>query len=74
MGDIERELAARDAAGTPPAACMPGLDSLLTTDRAVADEKAPMRVGRGRDAAPMRARAADRCCATARSRPARRRP
>ena len=63
MGAIEREVAAREAAGTLHAARMPGMDGLLTTDRAVADERetiALMRAGQGRGAAPMRARAVDK--------------
>ena len=53
---IERAVAAREAAGTLHAARLPGADGLLTTDRAVADERetiAPMRAGE-RPAAPSR--------------------
>ena len=63
IGDIEREVAAREAAGTLHAARLPGAEGLLTTDRAVADERetiALMRAGERRGAAPMRARAVDK--------------
>ena len=63
IGDIERALGRREAAGTIHPARLPGADGLLTTDRAVADERetlALMRAGQGRGAAPMRARAADK--------------
>ncbi len=63
IGAIERDIAAREAAGTLLPARMPGMDGLLTTDRAVADERetiALMRAGAGRGAAPMRARAVDK--------------
>ena len=63
IGDIEREVAAREAAGTLHPARLPGGDGLLTTDWAVADEKetiALMNAGQGRGAAPMRARAVDK--------------
>ena len=63
IGDVERELAAREAAGTLHAARLPGAEGLLTTDRAVADERetvALMRAGEHRGAAPMRARAVDK--------------
>jgi len=63
IGDIEREVAAREKAGTLHAARLPGADGLLTTDRAVADERetiALMRAGERRGAAPMRARAVDK--------------
>ena len=63
IGDIEREIAAREAAGTLHAARLPGLEGRLTTERAVADEKetiALMRTGQGRGAVPMRARAVDK--------------
>ena len=58
--DIEREVAAREKAGTLHAARLPGAEGLLTTDCAVADERetiALMRAGERRGAAPMRARA-----------------
>ena len=61
--DIEREVAAREAAGTLHAARLPGLEDRLTTDRAVADERetiALMRTGQGRGAEPMRGRAVDK--------------
>ncbi len=63
VGDIEREVAAREAAGTLHAARLPGAEGLLTTDRAVADESetiALMRAGERRGSAPMRARAVDK--------------
>ncbi len=63
IGDVEREVAARETAGTLHAARLPGAEGLLTTDRAVADERetvALMRVGERRGAAPMRARAVDK--------------
>ena len=63
VGDIEREVAAREAAGTLHAARLPGAEGLLTTDREVADERetiALMRAGERRGAAPMRARAVDK--------------
>ena len=48
MENVEREVAAREKAGTLHAARMPGAEGLLTTDRAVADERetiALMRAG-----------------------------
>ena len=60
---IEREVAAREAAGTLHAARLLGAEGLLTTDRAVADERetiALMRAGERRGAVPMRARAVDK--------------
>ncbi len=63
IGDIEREVAACEKAGTLHAARLPGAEGLLTTDRAVADERetvALMRAGERRGAAPMRARAVDK--------------
>ena len=63
IGDIEREVAAREAAGTLHAARLPGLEDRLTTDRAVADERetmALMGAGQGRGAVPMRGRAVDK--------------
>ncbi len=63
IGAIERDVAAREAAGTLLPARMPGMDGLLATDRAVADEReaiALMRAGAGRGAAPVRARAVDK--------------
>ena len=63
IGEIEREVAAREHAGTLHAARLPGADGLLTTARAVADERetlALMQAGQGRGAAPMRARAVDK--------------
>ena len=63
VGDIEREVAAREAAGTLHAARLPGAEGLLTTDRAVGDERetiALMQAGQRRGAVPMRARAVDK--------------
>ena len=63
IGDVEREVAAREKAGTLHAARLPGAEGLLTTDRAVADERetvALMRAGERRGAVPMRARAVDK--------------
>ena len=63
IGEVEREVAARETAGTLHAARLPGAEGLLTTDRAVADEReivALMRAGERRGAAPMRARAVDK--------------
>ena len=58
---IEREVAAREKAGTLHAARLPGAEGLLTTDRAVADERetialmrAGERAGRSADARPHR--------------------
>ena len=62
-GEIEREVAALEEAGTLHAARLPGMDGLLTTDRALADERetiALMEAGQGRGSAPMRGRAVDR--------------
>ncbi len=63
IGDVEREVAAREKAGTLHAARLPGAEGLLTTDRAVGDERetiALMRAGERRGAVPMRARAVDK--------------
>ena len=63
VGEIERELSVLEKTGTLHAARLPGLDGLLTTDRALADERETaslMRAGRGRGAVPMRARAVDK--------------
>ena len=63
VGDVEREVAAREQAGTLHTARLPGAEGLLTTDRAVADERetlALMEAGQSRGAAPMRARAVDK--------------
>ena len=63
IGDVEREVAAREKAGTLHAARLPGAEGMLTTDRAVGDERetvALMRAGHGRGAAPMRVRAVDK--------------
>ena len=63
VADIEREVAAREAAGTLHAARLPGLEDRLTTERAVADERetiALMGAGQGRGAVPMPGRAVDK--------------
>ena len=63
VGDIEREVAAREKAGTLHAARLPGAEGLLTTDRAVGDERetiALMQAGQRRGAVPMRGRAVDK--------------
>ena len=61
--EAEAAAARLEGAGSLHAARLPGMDGLLTTDRAVADEKetiALMEAGRDRVAAPMRARAVDK--------------
>ena len=61
--EIEREVAALEKAGTLHAARLRGMDGLLTTDRALADERETivlMKAGQGRGAAPMRGRAVDK--------------
>ena len=61
--EIEREVAALEKAGILHAARLPGMDGLLTTDTALADERetiALMERGRARGAAPMRGRAVDK--------------
>ena len=63
IADVEREVAARETAGTLHPARLPGAEGLLTTARAIADEKETiglMQAGQGRGAAPMRARAVDK--------------
>ena len=60
---VEREVATRETAGTLHRARLPGAEGLLTTDRAIADEKETiglMQAGQGRGAAPMRARTVDK--------------
>ena len=52
IGDVECEVAAREKAGTLHAARLPGAEGLLTTDRAVSDERETV--------ALMRARAVDK--------------
>ncbi len=62
-GEIEREVAALEKTGALHAARLPGMDGLLTTDRALADERETaslMEAGQGRGAVPMRARAVDK--------------
>ena len=62
-GEIEREIAAREEAGTLHAVNLPGAEDSLTTARAVARERetiALMEAGRGRTGPPMRARAVDK--------------
>ena len=62
-GGIEREVATLERAGTLHGARLPGMDGLLTTDRARADERetaALMEAGQGRGDAPMRGRAVDK--------------
>ena len=63
IGEAEAALAEHEAAGALHAARMPGMEGLLTTDRAVADERetiALMGAGRERTRAPMRPRAVDK--------------
>ena len=60
---IGREVESRVAAGTLHPARLPGADGLLTTDRAVADERetiALMKAGQGRGTVAMRGRAVDK--------------
>ena len=62
-GEIEREITALEKARTLHAARLSGMDGLLTTDRALADERetaALMEAGQGRGAVPMRGRAVDK--------------
>ena len=63
VGEAEAAAARLEKAGSLHAARLPGADGLLTTDRAVGDEKetiALMEAGRERGATPMRARAVDK--------------
>ena len=63
VGEAEAAAARLEKAGSLHAARLPGMEGLLTTDRAVGDEKetiALMEAGRERGAAPMRARAVDK--------------
>ena len=63
VGEAEAAVARQEGAGSLHAARLPGMEGLLTTDRAVADEKetiALMEAGRERGATPMRARAVDK--------------
>ena len=63
VGEAEAAVGRSEGAGTLHAARMPGMEGLLTTDRAVADEKetiALMTTGRDRGGMPMRARAVDK--------------
>ena len=63
VGEAEAAAARLEKAGSLHAASLPGMEGLLTTDRAVGDEKetiALMEAGRERGATPMRARAVDK--------------
>ena len=63
VGEAEGAAARLEKAGSLHAARLPGMEGLLTTDRAVGDEKetiALMEAGRERGATPMRARAVDK--------------
>ncbi|MDE0030581.1 MAG: conjugative relaxase, partial [Deltaproteobacteria bacterium] len=63
FGEIEREIAAREKAGTLHAVSLPGAEDSLTTARAVARERetiALMEAGQGRVGPPMRVRAVDK--------------
>ena len=63
VGEAEAAAARLEKAGSLHAARLPGMEGLLTTDRAVGDEKetiALMETGRERGATPMRARAVDK--------------
>ena len=57
IGDVEREVAALEKAGTLHAVDLPGAEASLTTDRTVGEERetvALWRCGQGRGRAPMR--------------------
>ena len=63
IADAERELGRREAAGALHPARLAGAEGLLTTDRAIADERETlslMAAGQGRGAVPMQARAVDK--------------
>ena len=63
MSETEREVARLEKAGTLYAADMPGAKDVLTTNRAVAQERetiALLNAGRGRGSPAMRARAVDK--------------
>ena len=63
VGEAEAAAARLEKAGSLHAARLPGMEGLLTTDRAAGDEKetiALMEAGRERGATPMRARAVDK--------------
>jgi len=63
VGEAQAAVAEREAAGSLHAARIPGADGLLTTERAVAEEKetiALMEAGRGRTRGPMCPRAVDK--------------
>ena len=63
VGEAEAAAARLEKAGSLHAARLPGMEGLLTTARAVGDEKetiALMETGRERGTAPMRARAVDK--------------
>ena len=63
VGEAEAAAARLEKAGSLHAARLPGMDGLLTTDKAVGNEKetiALMAAGRDRGGTPMRARAVDK--------------
>ena len=63
MPEAEREVGRLEKAGTLHAASLPGAKDMLTTSKAVADERetiALVEAGQGREAVPMRARAVDK--------------
>ena len=63
VGEAEAAAGRMEKAGSLHAARLPGMDGLLTTDKAVGNEKetiALMAAGRGRGGTPMRARAVDK--------------
>ena len=63
VGEAEAAVSRLEGTGSLHAARLPGMDGLLTTDRAAGDEKetiALMQAGQGRSAVPMRARAVDK--------------
>ena len=63
MPEAEREVGRLEKAGTLHAASLPGAKDMLTTSKAVADERetiALVEAGQGRETVPMRARAVDK--------------